>query len=694
MHSFITILLQTLRERDIHRMFVSALTCSGLFFAIQTAFAQTNSLPSSELIGGNLEADIIAYPYFRNTYDIGQPIPQDRSIYQVSPGVSIDLARYRDVTRLDRLPRIQGLLAGKDTLGIDISYKDRVYDLNDRMLFNRELTIKYDPAICKGEKSAVTAQEKILAETVCLKKTAEKNNRQTRRMAKSLRRQIRKAPNGTDFPGKLNRPDLLKLDDETLIGTFMNSGEHVMTVYNEVNFAALFDPTSKIDEILKASNSVPNRPRPKYDGGTDLSVRVNIQSNPLSSGQTLTVPDTLYKPPLNPIIKDGIKDIKRLDIQDIDKNQLKWLQFKNSLPKNIDVLKDGIDGDMIPDDFYEANGIGKAQIPSLTPEARARILDNALPDTLSGKGGVLYPELNFLAGFTYGKKYSGEVGYTFYRGNRAFEPIFVKMTYWFEPILTLKAPFHGKVDSATWNLERDKTKPDQAKYNLKNIDLDITLAGQNVDANGNNVFQAVGLPRNKWAGGHEFKVGVAADATLIWNLPGLDEDKYYFDGFDVSRHSDFAPPLDTGRARIAGAELTWQTTGLGTELFFGRAGVNFGVDLFNTNGQLHVDSQANAGMNVNPAYVFSTGQSRMTATGGLPLTPPTVLLTLDNPRYKADLEYIPYIRPEIEFGAAGYTWRYGDPIYLDALTIRSSMTLQPHEGTNNKNIIELRRPDF
>lgn len=655
-----------------------------------TAAAQTKAEPADIMIGGNRLSTILNYPTFAGRYALQDKLPERLQSLTVAPGFDMDVAAFRADTRLDRDRRMRFLDKYSDRLNIRMAYDDTVYDLTDRLLFDRRLTITYDPKVCRSDGGGV---EKLLRSIVCFQESpTPRGSHEEAATAKAMRLKLQKAPMDYTLPDGTRRDAALKLSDAALVGALLNSGQYVMQAYSELPTTALVDPTGRLDRMIAETRAVPGVPRP---GDLDTA------ATNLSRSLIFRSPE----PPLaarsdgddRPFDRTGVPAPgERITPTEAGKDKIRREQLNQMIKLGIDPLgRLGLDGAKMPGEILDQAGIANLT-PTEEGQARVRrLFADALPDQVTVPGRVENGSIDMLTGFTYGRKYAGHIGHTFYRGDRVFDPIFVRLTYWFEPILTLKAPFHGQVDNAEWTFRKHVTGGGQVLYYPQRIDYDLHVTGQDVAPNGRDVFTEVGLARDRWAGGHEFKIGLTADATLIYDIPGPDEKRVYFDQIGYSIQRNFAPPLGSARTRMADASIDGRHLGLGVDIGIASAEVDFGLSLFGRNGVLTATAEAS-----DPMYATTVSQrgDKIRASLHQPvdrnvsMSRPT--LTLDNPRYTVDMEYVPYIRPDIRFGVGRYRWQFGDPIHIDMLTIRDTRVLTAHDGTDNRNRVVFPLPEI
>ncbi len=150
----------------------------------------------------------------------------------LSPGVQLDMQGFVKATALDSRPELAPLLDPKLPAGLLSStpvYQESIYELEDRLVVDRKLTVALAPGACNqpGKPQAV-------ADLCFTKNTGKKAPKEVTQDLVEVRSKLAKAPADKLVRGTVTAAQARQMDDEQLLDLLLNTGTRTMHLVSVV----------------------------------------------------------------------------------------------------------------------------------------------------------------------------------------------------------------------------------------------------------------------------------------------------------------------------------------------------------------------------------------------------------------------------------------------------------------------------
>jgi len=138
----------------------------------------------------------------------------------IRPGVTMDFRRYLKATAIPRRPGVKPLmdkkLRGKELVGRPL-YKERIIELSDRLIVDRELTVELTPGTCAKPKVSPALEELCFS-----KKPSGKLDKHLLKELEQLRKKLAGQPDTKLVAGTTTVGQAKSMSDEQLVGLLLN----------------------------------------------------------------------------------------------------------------------------------------------------------------------------------------------------------------------------------------------------------------------------------------------------------------------------------------------------------------------------------------------------------------------------------------------------------------------------------------
>lgn len=586
-------------------------------------------------------------------------VPGRLRTLSLGTGAAIDLEGYLVRTRLTSVLEEPGV---RRALTAPPTYGEAIHEAPDKLVIERHLTLTYDPETC----TAGTAPAVLCAGMAIGFDAA------------PLRASLAAAPVGYTLPSGLTPAAALGLDDEALGRAVMASGTLVLTHVSEVpRHAALSFRNSALGEPavpppLSPLLDLTDPMGPSSEGSAEEARSEPVSDKgpvPLDAPLTLTFPDLISADAPLSAREDALRYANGL--------RVRWLNAAPAYGSEAGQPWTALEAGTVALVTDSDRRLLEDRFGAMPPEEQMALMVDLLPAEVFIDGART--PLNYLMGLTYSAAGREHLRAQFFEGDGVLGPIFVSTHISAAPQAGIALPFHGEArPRARYQKEVDPAL-ESVRYRLVETDVRIVIDGDDVDANGEQAFGAVGLDPQYWRGGREVATRMALSVAVEARLPGGQTVWQRKRGPSVPQETaDLAPPIGgrgpegvmaslAVRVQMDEGELFLRSEQHNEEYVVTRA-----VDHWNG-----VSQRAYIARPVDPLSAPLVGDGNLPAFG------------FTDPRYRASVTIVPEIPGGLGGIGAGMAWQWTPTITLPGVMLDlESHALPAHAGTEQGVLVQ------